>query len=100
MAYSGGMAPAADRIGRTVKFLGRVQGVGFRATVADIARRFAVDGTVRNLADGSVELVAEGESAEIDRFVAEIQRRMDTHVREVRSSDQPPRGIVGFRIER
>ena len=45
---------------REVYYQGRVQGVGFRYAVRSLARRFAVDGFVRNLSDGRVELVAEG----------------------------------------
>jgi acylphosphatase len=40
---------------------GDVQGVGYRAFVDSIARRFQIIGSVRNLPDGSVEVLAEGE---------------------------------------
>lgn len=56
-----------------VVFRGRVQGVYFRATAADVARRFEVAGWVRNEADGSVRMVAEGHGDELDRFVAAVQ---------------------------
>ena len=49
---------------------GRVQGVGFRASTAYEARRLHVDGWVRNLDDGAVEVLAEGEPAEIDALLA------------------------------
>jgi acylphosphatase len=57
---------------RDIHYSGRVQGVGFRYTVRDVANGFAVTGFVRNLDDGRVHLVAEGEVAEIDAFLAEI----------------------------
>ena len=52
----------------TVFYSGRVQGVGFRYTVKSITTGFEVTGAVRNLADGRVELVAEGERGELDAF--------------------------------
>jgi len=55
-----------------VHYVGRVQGVGFRFAARSIARRHPVTGTVRNLADGRVELIAEGERAQLDSFLAEI----------------------------
>lgn len=58
----------------TVDFRGRVQGVFFRATTRDLAREFAVTGWVRNEPDGSVRLVAEGETDELNRFIDAIQR--------------------------
>ena len=52
----------------TVFYSGRVQGVGFRYAVKSLTPGFEVTGTIRNLADGRVELVAEGEHAELDAF--------------------------------
>ena len=70
---------------RQVYYSGRVQGVGFRYTTQGIARRFPVTGFVQNLPDGRVRLVVEGESADLDSMVGEIEQRMDgfinqTHV--------------------
>jgi acylphosphatase len=52
----------------TVFYSGRVQGVGFRYTVQSITPGFEVAGTVRNLDDGRVELIVEGEREELDAF--------------------------------
>ena len=49
-------------------YSGRVQGVGFRYTARTVATGFEVTGTVRNLPDGRVELVAEGAREELDAF--------------------------------
>ena len=52
-----------------VFYEGRVQGVGFRWTARNLAKEFDVTGTVRNLPDGRVELVATGEPAEVTTFL-------------------------------
>ncbi len=50
-----------------------MQGVGFRYTVKTVATGFEISGTVRNLPDGRVELVAEGARAELEAFRAAIR---------------------------
>lgn len=47
---------------------GRVQGVNFRATAADEARRLGLTGRIWNRDDGAVECVAEGEAGAIERM--------------------------------
>ena len=49
-------------------YSGQVQGVGFRYTVKATASGYDVTGTIRNLADGRVELVAEGSHEELEAF--------------------------------
>ncbi len=61
---------------RRVLYSGHVQGVGFRYTAHRVVRGFDVTGFVRNLDDGRVELVVEGESSEIDSVLKEIAGRM------------------------
>ena len=56
-----------------ILYTGRVQGVGFRYTTKTVACGFEITGTVRNLADGRVELFAEGERSELEEFRKVIQ---------------------------
>ena len=56
-----------------VYYSGRVQGVGFRYAVKMTARGFEVTGTIRNLSDGRVELIAEGTRAELEAFLLGIR---------------------------
>src|SRR5512134_2615913 len=59
-----------ERIRRRVLVSGRVQGVAFRASTRSQARAGAVAGWVRNLADGRVEAVFEGDAAAVAALVA------------------------------
>jgi len=49
---------------------GRVQGVYFRASTVKQAQRLGITGWVRNCLDGSVEVVAEGEKAELEKLIS------------------------------
>ncbi|MFJ4208500.1 acylphosphatase [Paenarthrobacter sp. NPDC089675] len=60
----------AEDVRLTARVTGVVQGVGFRYWTARKADELLLKGTVRNLFDGSVELVAEGPSADVDRMLA------------------------------
>ena len=64
-----------------VFYQGSVQGVGFRFTARRIARRHPVTGFVRNLADGRVELVAEGDEAAVKDFLHEVEAAMSGYIR-------------------
>ncbi len=74
---------------RLVHYTGRVQGVGFRATTAQIAANYSVRGHVSNLADGRVELLVEGIPDELDRFFEAVQSRMADFIKHVDRSRLP-----------
>lgn len=57
-----------------VRVTGIVQGVGFRWFVRERARRLGIDGWVKNLDDGSVEVLATGDEKQLDLLRGEIQR--------------------------
>jgi acylphosphatase len=61
-------ARAMKRSRMHIFYSGHVQGVGFRYTVRSVATGFEVTGTVRNLLDGRVELIAEGSREELEAF--------------------------------
>jgi acylphosphatase len=67
---------------RTTHYSGDVQGVGFRYTACHVAQRYDVAGYVRNLPDGRVECVVEGEAGEIGAFLGELAQRMRGYIRD------------------
>jgi len=90
-------------IAKRVIFEGRVQGVGFRYTVKDLARGFEVCGWVKNLPDGSVELQVTGEADEVADFIREIAEEspVAANIKNHRIDTIPPlEKCTGFRIER
>jgi acylphosphatase len=90
-------------IAKRVIFQGRVQGVGFRYTVKDLARGFDVCGSVRNCPDGSVELRVMGETDEVACFIHEITEESSV-ARNIKAqySENIPllENPTGFTIER
>ncbi|MEP6974002.1 MAG: acylphosphatase [Spartobacteria bacterium] len=83
-----------------ILFEGNVQGVGFRWSVKQIAKGFDVTGSVRNLADGRVELQASGEESEVRAFVEAIgQSELRAHIRnQTESTSSGPPRAAGFEI--
>lgn len=78
---------------------GRVQGVGFRFFTQDIARREGLRGVVRNLPDGRVEVVAEGDEDSLTRLEAAMWRGPShARVERVDVDSVPPTGYVGFTV--
>lgn len=53
---------------------GHVQGVGFRVFTIRKANEMGVDGWVRNLRDGSVEVIAEGQRTDLDKLLSALRR--------------------------
>jgi acylphosphatase len=87
-------------VARRVYYEGRVQGVGFRYTVRGIANGYEVQGWVRNLLDGRVELLAQGELGEVKEFLGAIRDSvLKSHIRKVIEHAIPPaKEVKGFEI--
>lgn len=81
---------------------GLVQGVGFRYAARDAALDCGVDGWVRNLADGSVEIVAQGSVTAVARMTAWAERgpRHALVERVVVDRLQPEGDLIAFEIRR
>ncbi|OJI08304.1 Acylphosphatase [Candidatus Micrarchaeum sp.] len=70
---------------------GIVQGVGYRALVAEIAKQFGIKGYIENMPDGSVEILAIGKKSKIEEFLKLINvdtkhgpqvHKIDSHAEE------------------
>ncbi len=92
------MSPAELRLVATVR--GQVQGVGFRWFVQREAARLGLDGWVANQPNGTVEVVAEGPAAKLDRLVLQLwEGPLGSSVGGVDVRHEPARGnIAGFAI--
>ncbi len=85
-------------IGKKAIYSGHVQGVGFRYTTQRLAADFPVTGYVRNLVNGTVELVAEGEAEQVDAFLSRVAQRMAGYVQKADISAEAVQGYKDFRI--
>jgi acylphosphatase len=80
---------------------GKVQGVGFRFSTQDVAQVFGLAGWVRNLPDGRVEAVFEGDRKAVEAMVAWCRKGPPNAVVEkVMVTEEEPEGLSGFEIRR
>jgi acylphosphatase len=81
-------------------YKGKVQGVGFRASVLSLAKGYEVTGWVKNLPDNRVELFVTGDEAETDDFLRGIsESHLAGHIENISTIPGfPEAGIKGFRI--
>lgn len=88
-------------IARKYLFGGRVQGVGFRYATKQIAKGFDVIGSVKNLDDGRVELILQGEPGEVEEFIDELTDNspLSHHILETETYEIALlKGVKGFQI--
>ena len=80
---------------------GRVQGVGFRWTVRELAAELGVSGWVRNREDGAVEAEAEGTAESLAKFLERLSTENPAaRVDEIVRTETAPQGVTSFEIRR
>jgi acylphosphatase len=72
-----------------ITFIGRVQGVGFRFTARRAASRRQLTGYVRNLWDGTVEMLAQGRPDDVDDCIRDIEEYFAGYIRETKIEEVP-----------
>lgn len=86
-------------IRRIVRVRGRVQGVGFRISTSARAAELGVHGTVRNLLDGTVEAVVEGEPEHVEAMLDWLRDGPPSaRVEGIDVREDDPTGRTGFRV--
>lgn len=78
-----------------VIYTGRVQGVGFRYTTANLAKRFDVAGYVQNLDDGRVRLDVQGAKDQVDGLLNAVGQSLARNITAQDASDYPPDAAMG-----
>ena len=89
---------SAMLIRKHFEFRGSVQGVGFRYRAYYAARMYGVNGYVRNLPDGSVELEAEGTEQAIDEMIEHILSGHFIEVEDINVKKVPLCGSHSFEV--
>jgi acylphosphatase len=86
---------------KRVIYEGRVQGVGFRYTTRELAKGYDVLGTVKNLPDGTVEMIAAAEDDELAEFLRDLREDsvVAHHIKNVTEEEIAPLpDLKGFSI--
>ena len=78
------------RVRKHVYYAGLVQGVGFRYTARRLARDVGLRGFVKNLSDGRVEIVVEGEGSAVERYLGDVGAAMGEYIERTEAIDEPP----------
>jgi acylphosphatase len=77
---------------------GRVQGVGFRACVRRIALDMNINGTVMNLPDGRVQIIASGEPMILEKFLSMLYGCPRALIRDIQANEINSQQFDGFFI--
>jgi acylphosphatase len=75
-----------------------VQGVCFRFVSRDLAKRYKLKGWVKNLADGRVELLVEGNEEDVNIFLGDIKKEFKANISDCQIKEQELKGYSDFKI--
>ncbi|MEQ9239093.1 acylphosphatase [Coleofasciculus sp. E2-BRE-01] len=90
-----------EQIRAHVFISGQVQGVGYRLSTVSEARRWGVNGWVRNLSDGRVEAVFEGDKSGVEEMINWCHQGPSAAVvKDVAVEYEEPKGLSGFETRR
>ena len=78
-----------NQAAKRIIFTGRVQGIGFRVTALDTANRLNLVGTVRNLPNGTVEMMAQGPVQNIDDCIRNIEQSLESYIKQTKIEEIP-----------
>ena len=88
--YGGGVGLCSEGVAmekcRHLYYGGSVQGVGFRFTARGLAQKYAVNGYVRNLSDGRVEVMVQGEEEEVEGYLGALRESMGDYIADEQGS--------------
>ena len=88
-----------EEIGYHVIFKGRVQGVGFRFTVRQVAQKHSINGWVTNTQDGNVEAYIQGDRQVLGKVIGDIKEVFRHNINEVEVEESPVKEIdLGFHV--
>jgi acylphosphatase len=79
-----------DQIAKHIIFSGQVQGVGFRFTAFNMANRHQLTGFVRNLPDGTVEMLVQGPAQTVNDCMRDIEEEFSGYIRETKIEETSP----------
>jgi acylphosphatase len=76
-------------VSKHIIFSGRVQGVGFRNKARSIATSRKLTGFVRNLADGTVEMLVQGKTGDINDCLKDIKKFFSDNIKDTKIAEAP-----------
>ncbi|MGE3063574.1 MAG: acylphosphatase [bacterium] len=79
---------------------GRVQGIGYRYFVRDEAGKIGIKGWVKNLSNGNVLILAQGEKTDVDDFIERVKvGNVYARIDEIEIRDAGEEDLIDFQIK-